>query len=160
MARNGGLSRYCRAMLLHTMFGHSSNIYLTAPTEAFMALSRSSISQSDSGLMLDEPPAVITVDGVPASTSYSRAPVPMGEASGGWIESGISAVVNDIDIRFPLATAPWGTIKYWALMDRDASGNILAYGALRTKATVREGDYVVISPGALQISLDSYDMEW
>lgn len=161
MARNGGLSQYCRAMLLYTLFGQSSQIALSPPTTAWLALTRSRITSSDTGATLDEPGRTITgPDGEAVATNYSRASIPLGVTGRGWVESGISSVVNDMDIRFPTVGAPWGTLKYWALTDAEIGGMVLAYGALRSKVTTREGDTVTAASGSISISLDSYDMEW
>ena len=154
------MSAYCRALLLRTMFGQSSNVPLGLPAEAWLALARSTITAQSAGWSLDEPTEPVDVDGVLTETMYARASIGMGPAKGAWDDSGLSGVVNGVEIRFPKAAAPWGTLKFWSLMDAAEGGRVLVYGALAQKYTVIKGDIVIVSPGALRVGLDSYDMEW
>lgn len=67
--------------------------------------------------------------------SYSRKTITLSAASGG-------VTSNSADVDFGLATANWGTVTHYAIMDGGSagSGNILVWGALTTSKTVNNGD--------------------
>lgn len=144
------------------MFGQTSNVDLSMPLQAYIALARSTVGAETPGWAIDEPPDTITdADGLVTSTNYVRARIALGYNSEAWQDSGMSGVVNSVEIVFNQASASWGTLKYWALLDEQmGGGRILVYGALAQKYVVQSGDTVIVSPGAMRIGLDSYDMEW
>jgi len=167
MSRSGGLSPYCMGLLLMTMFGQTSNIMLHLPTRAYMALSQNVVDMSKQAPMIEEPPLSIVnpADGTTVETGYARAAIGLGDPQAedqSWAESGISGIVNISEIRFPTATYSWGSLKFWALLDDDEykRGNVLAYGALSEATIIAAGDTIIVPPGSIRISLDSYDMEW
>lgn len=63
------------------------------------------------------------------------------------------AVVNALDINFPVASGSWGTVVAVAILD--ASGNILYYGNLTASKTVASGDSFKFSAGQLSITTDN-----
>jgi len=65
-----------------------------------------------------------------------------------------SVVTNANAIEFPEATADWGTVTHFALVDASSSGNILAVAALTTSRTVNSGDTASFASDALSISAD------
>jgi hypothetical protein len=60
--------------------------------------------------------------------------------------------LNAAAIQFPAATAGWGTISYFFVVD-DAD-TVLAWGALGAPLTVITGDVFVFGIGALEIRLE------
>lgn len=155
------MSGYCRALLLRSMFGQTSNMDLSLPAQGWIALARSPVGAETAGWAMDEPPDTITdASGAVLSTNYSRARIGLGINSNSWQDSGLSGVVNSVDVVFNRATASWGTLKFWAMLDEEHGGRILVYGSLAQKYVVQSGDTVIVAPGAMRIGLDSYDMEW
>ncbi len=58
--------------------------------------------------------------------SYTRM-----DASTSFPASSAGTVINTVaEIIFPTATAAWGTVTHWALLDAATSGNVLMWGAL------------------------------
>lgn len=58
---------------------------------------------------------------------------------------------NDADILFPVASALWGTIVSFALMDASSGGNMLYFGSLSTPRLVSPSDQVRFPTGALVV---------
>jgi hypothetical protein len=58
---------------------------------------------------------------------------------------------NSVDILFPIATANWGTIKAFALMDAGSGGNMLYFGNLSAERTVLTSDQVKFAAGQLGV---------
>lgn len=56
---------------------------------------------------------------------------------------------NTADINFPVATADWGTIVAFALLDAAAGGNLLYFGNLSTSRLVLTNDQVRFPTGQL-----------
>lgn len=59
------------------------------------------------------------------------------------------AVENDDDITFPTATASWGTVTHFGILDAATSGNLLMHGALDESKTVGTNDVFKASAGLL-----------
>lgn len=78
--------------------------------------------------------------------SYARQSASFDAASGG-------AASNDADIEFPEATASWGTITHFALMDAATNGNVLMWAALTADKTIGSGDTFVFKSGEIDASL-------
>lgn len=61
---------------------------------------------------------------------------------------------NNVAITFPTATAAWGTINQFALLDASTLGNILFWGDLTSPKVIGNGDTASFSAGALTITED------
>jgi len=61
--------------------------------------------------------------------------------------SGVTS--NNADINFPVATAGWGTIDSFALLDASSGGNLLYFGNLSTPRNVLINDQVRFPLGQL-----------
>jgi hypothetical protein len=61
---------------------------------------------------------------------------------------------NGTAISFPQATADWGTVTYFAILDAATSGNILYWGALTASKTIQNGDTASFAIGDLDITED------
>lgn len=57
-------------------------------------------------------------------------------------------------ITFPTATADWGTITQWAIVDASTNGNILYYGTFDVAKTILNGDTATLPALALKIFED------
>lgn len=96
---------------------------------------------------------------------YTAAP---GEAGGGTEVTGGSyarqpvtftapapdTVTNTADVNFPIATADWGTIVAFAILDAPSAGNMLYYANLAASRTVLTNDQFRFPTGQLQVSED------
>ncbi len=78
---------------------------------------------------------------------YARKQATFAAASGG-------SASNSADVTFPQATADWGTITHFAIMDASTGGNMLYYGALTASKTVTNGDTFKIATGDLTVTED------
>lgn len=57
-------------------------------------------------------------------------------------------------ISFPTATADWGNITQWAIVDAATGGNIYYYGTFDVAKQILEGDTATLPPGAIKIYED------
>ena len=63
-------------------------------------------------------------------------------------------VENDDDVTFPTATASWGTVTHFGLLDAASGGNLLMHGALDYSKTVGIGDVFQADAGELVLRLE------
>ena len=61
---------------------------------------------------------------------------------------------NTAAITFPVATADWGNIAYFGIMDAATAGNMLLFAATTTTRQILSGDQYVVSAGQLTASYD------
>ncbi len=71
----------------------------------------------------------------------------------GWTLTG-SAIENANDITFTEATASWGLLGAFALMDALTVGNMLYWGDLTTAKTINSGDTAKVPAGDIDITED------
>lgn len=67
--------------------------------------------------------------------SYARA-----VSTTSWPAASGGSCANDVAIAFPTATANWGTVSQFAIMDASTAGNMLYWGDLTTPRTINNGD--------------------
>lgn len=80
--------------------------------------------------------------------SYARVQVTAWDtASGG-------ATANTNAVTFTTASASWGEIVAFAIMDAATTGNMLVWGDLTAPKTVGSGDTAEFAAGAIDITLD------
>lgn len=88
-----------------------------------------------------------------------------GECSGGayarvetaasdWDDAASGEIDNTSAITFPTATAAWGTVTHFALLDASTSGNILFHEALNASREVAEGATPTFAIGSLVVTED------
>ena len=82
--------------------------------------------------------------------AYARVSVAQGT---GWTSAG-NATENAADITFPEATASWGEVVAFALLDAATAGNMLYWGDLSASKTINDGDTAKIPAGDLDITED------
>lgn len=63
-------------------------------------------------------------------------------------------VTNNADITFPIATADWGTIVAFSLMDAPSGGNMLYHASLTASRTILTGDQFRFPTGQLIVGED------
>ena len=61
---------------------------------------------------------------------------------------------NTSVVTFPSASADWGTISHWAIMDDLTSGNMLYYGEADTPRTVTTGNTITVVAGKISVAVD------
>lgn len=66
----------------------------------------------------------------------------------------VGSTVNSADILFPVATAAWGTITYFAIFDAATNGNMLYSGAMTNSKTIAAQDQLKIAAGDITVTLD------
>lgn len=59
---------------------------------------------------------------------------------------------NSVDIIFPVATLPWGTITHYGLRDAVTAGNMLYHGALDSPQAIGVGSQGRFLAGVLQVT--------
>ena len=93
------------------------------------------------GLETNAPTAEVAVG------AYARTAVTLTAASGG-------AADNTADVVFPTATANWGTITHFAIMDAATVGNVMLWSPVTTAKAVNNGDNCKVLLGTLDITID------
>lgn len=71
-----------------------------------------------------------------------------------WAVPSAGSVSTNADLVWPTATADWGTITGFAIMDSLTGGNMMYWGALNASKVVSSGDTFSILSGNLSISED------
>lgn len=65
--------------------------------------------------------------------------------------SGVSATAADV--LFPIATAGWGTITHFGILDASTVGNLLYHGALTSSKTIATSDQLKVAAGDISVTL-------
>jgi hypothetical protein len=78
------------------------------------------------------------------------------KSSGAWGTcTGSEGVVDNVaTITFATATAAWGTVSHFALLDDSSTGNMVAWATLTASRSVVTNDVAVFAVGSLTITLD------
>lgn len=111
-----------------------------APTDLFVTLSIT--DPTDSGAGLAEP----------SGGNFSR------KIHNAWAPASSRATSNVGSITFPDATASWGTITHWAIMDAASGGNMLAHGDLSASKVIDNGDTFIFAANDLDITVTANGM--
>jgi hypothetical protein len=129
---------------------------LTDPTwspPATLYLALFTVDPTDAGTLTNE----VSTSG----TAYAR----ISTAAADWSAASGTAPAtktNTATKTFPTATASWGTVVAFGLMDSDVegAGNMILWGELTVDKTVDSGDTASFAPGALVLQCgdptDSY----
>ena len=82
--------------------------------------------------------------------SYAR------KSSGAWGTcTGSEGFIDNLaTITFVTATAAWGTVSHFALLDDSSTGNMIAWATLTASRTVVTNDVAVFAIGSLTITMD------
>jgi hypothetical protein len=70
-----------------------------------------------------------------SGTAYARV-----ASTTSWPTASAGSCANDVAIAFATATANWGTVTQFAIMDASTAGNMLYWGDLTTPRTINNGD--------------------
>ena len=78
--------------------------------------------------------------------SYTRKAITFGAPS-----NGVS--VNSVAVEFDQATASWGTVTHFGILDASTSGNLLYHGALTASKVIDDGDVFKFAISAVSVTL-------
>ena len=87
-----------------------------------------------------------------------------GEVSGGsyarkaavgsdWNAASGGSLTNAAILAFPQATASWGTVTHFALLDASTAGNIIGWADLTTPRAIVNGDTAQFNAGTLTVTM-------
>lgn len=124
------MSDYLENALVNAVLRNTS---YTSPATVYAALFTTATDDANGGTEV-------------AGGSYARTAVTFGIPSNG-------VTSNSGTVTFPTATASWGTVTHFAIMDAATAGNRLFHGALQVTKTVDSGDVFTFPTSNLQITL-------
>ena len=135
----GSFSDYLEIALLDGVFGTGigKSLAFSCP-DKYIALCTVAVTDSMTGSTITEP----------SSPSYARVKWQT------WDKAASGATQNTGAITFAQATASWGTILDFAIVDASTAGNLLAYGDLTVSKSVTSGDTPKFATGDLDITLE------
>lgn len=84
--------------------------------------------------------------------SYARVAVTNNDTN--WPAASGGAKANGTAITFPTATANWGTVVAFAILDAASGGNLLYWGDLAASKSVDDGDTASFAVGELDVTED------
>lgn len=116
--------------------GQATSILTTTPITPYIALFTTAPTDSSGGTEV-------------SGGSYARV-----SSAGKWAAPSAGSVSTNATITFPTATADWGTVVAFAVMDASSGGNMLYWGALSANKTVSNGDTASVASGGLTITED------
>lgn len=123
----GSKSLYLENKALDIILGSGGTPW-TPPTTVYIALSTAAFTTSATGSSMTEV----------AGGAYARVAVTNNATN--WPAASAGAKANGVIFTFPAATANWGTILSFYIVDASTGGNVL-YGAdLTTSRTINTGD--------------------
>lgn len=117
------------------------NQAFTPPAAMYLAL-----FTAVTGLEANNPTAEVS------GGAYTRKVCALDAAAGG-------VTANTSLITFPTATASWGTVTHWALVDHETNDtwgtdvNVLLWGELDSPKVVEEDDIPTVNIGALDVEV-------
>jgi hypothetical protein len=133
----GSKSAYLENKALDIILGGTS---WTAPATVYIALSTAAFSTASTGSSMTE------VSG----GSYAR--VSVTNNSTNWPNASSGSKANGAVFTFPAATANWGTVLSFYIVDASSAGNVL-YGAdLTTSRTINNGDTASFAVSAITLT--------
>ena len=135
----GSFSNFLELEILDHILGNAA---YSAPATVYIGLWTSTLTDASTGSTGTE------VSG----GSYARKSV-MNNATN-WPAAAAGAKANGTAITFVTATASWGTVTHFAILDAATTGNILGWGALTVSKAIGSGDTASFAIGDLDVTLD------
>jgi len=132
----GSFNDFLELELLDHVFGAAA---YTAPATVYVALYTAAPSDSGGGTEV-------------TGGSYVRLAVTNNATN--FPAASAGAKSNGTVFTFATATANWGTIVAFAILDASTGGNFLCWGDLTTSKAVNNGDTASFAVGDLDITLD------
>lgn len=138
----GSKSDYLEKQILDLVLGDGA---FTKPGTVYLALSTAAFSEAATGSAMTEV----------AGGAYTRVAVTNNlanfpDATG----TGPASKTTGTVITFPTASASWGSVTAFYILDAAAAGNVLYGGDLATPKTVAAGDTASFAAGAITITED------
>lgn len=124
------LSNYLENALINAVLRATA---YTSPTKIYLALHTADPGEAGTGTEV-------------SGGSYARQEVTFGTPSDG-------SSSNTNEIKFPVATANWGTVTHFSLRDAATAGNSLFYGAFSASKLIETNDQFVVAVGNLTAQL-------
>ena len=124
------MSNYLENALINATLRNNS---YTTPTTVYVGLYTTDPTDANSGTEV-------------TGGSYARKAATFGAPS-----NGVSTISSAIE--FDQATASWGTVAYFGILDASTSGNLLYHGALTASKTIDTGDVFKFATSALTVTL-------
>lgn len=112
----------------------------TAPVTTYIGLWTATLSDTSTG----------STAGEVSGGTYAR--VALTNNATNWPASSAGAKSNGIAIDFGTATANWGTVTHFAILDAATLGNILYWGDLTVSKVINSGDSAQFPVGDLDVS--------
>lgn len=140
-----GMSDYLENKLIDNIFRATS---YTGPTNIYLALFTTATTDAGGG-------TEVSAGGYsrqqldPSDTNWTAT---QGGTSGASSGTG-GETTNASEITFGPASASWGTVTHFAVMDASTSGNMLFHGKLRRSKAVANGNSVKFAVGDIAIKL-------
>ena len=131
----GSFSDYMEDAVLDHLF---MNTALGQPTNLYVALCKSTIAEDDTGSTL---PTEVT------GGSYVRTICNTWDAASG------GATANSQPCTFPEATANWGTVTDFAIVNHSTTGQVWGYGKLTAEKKIGTGDTAKFATSDLDVTL-------
>jgi hypothetical protein len=124
------MSNYLENALINATLRNTS---YTTPTTVYVGLYTTDPTDANTGTEV-------------TGGSYARKAATFGAPS-----NGVSTISSAIE--FDQATASWGTVAYFGILDASTSGNLLYHGALTASKTIDTGDVFKFATSALTVTL-------
>lgn len=140
----GSKSDYLEAAILNFLLG---GVALTSPGTLYICLSTAAYSDAATGSSMSE---VST-----SSTGYAR--VAMTNNATNWPAATGSSPTqkqNGTAITFPAASASWGTVTSFYIVDAASGGNVLYGGDLATAKAIASGDTATFAVNSITVTED------
>lgn len=137
----GSFSDYLEKEILDHILGNSA---YSAPATVYIGLWTAALADAHNGSQTGEV----------SSGSYVRKAV-ANNATNWPPASGTTATKsNGTTITFVTATAGWGTVTHFAILDAASAGNIIGWGQLTEAKIIGNGDTASFEIGDLDVTLD------
>ena len=124
------MSNYLENALINATLRNTS---YTTPSTVYVGLYTSDPTDAGSGTEV-------------SGGSYARKSATFGAPS-----NGVSTISSAIE--FDQATANWGTVTHFGILDASTSGNLLYHGALTASKAIDTGDVFKFATSALTVTL-------
>jgi hypothetical protein len=124
------MSNYLENALINATLRNTS---YTTPTTVYVGLYTTDPTDANTGTEV-------------TGGSYARKAATFGAPS-----DGVSTISSAIE--FDQATASWGTVAYFGILDAATSGNLLYHGELTTSKAIDTGDVFKFATSALTVTL-------
>ena len=129
----GSLTDFAELELLD----HVCNAAYTPPATVYLALTTADPTDAATGASMSE---------VANAGAYARTAITFGAAAS-------RRVTQNAIVTFPQASAGWGTVTHWAIVDTATygSGNVLAHGQFGTSKSIVSGNTPSVASGEVYV---------